>query len=147
MKSFLLKDKKPICKWGMVPDETYFEGNVPEGYGLAICPNAPYVILDIDRHGEIDGFDNIPESILNELSTHFKYLTKGNGVHVWLKYTGFEELMNKTSGLGIDLRTHKGYVKWYLEGDIRDYLHLVNETSSKLNEWLESLFLGINHKK
>lgn len=147
MKSFLLKDKKPICKWGMVPDETYFEGNIPEGYGLAICPHSPYVILDIDRHGDVNGFDNIPENIFKELSFHFSYQTKNDGCHTWLKYTGTKNLLNKTSGLGIDLRTSNGYVKWYLNGDIRDYIGKVKETSLALNQWLESLFLRANHEK
>ena len=62
MKSFLLKEKFPICKWGMIPNETYFEGVVPDGYGLAISPHHPYIILDIDQHGTINGFDNIPFS-------------------------------------------------------------------------------------
>jgi len=147
MKTFLLKDKKPIVKWGMVPDETYFEGNIPEGYGLAVCPNPPYVILDIDRHGDIDGFTNIPEHLMDELREHFRYDTKNMGKHIWLKYTGTEHLMNKTSGLGIDLRTSNGYVKWYLDADIRKYIKDIKPTSKKLNEWLESLFLGVNHEK
>jgi hypothetical protein len=147
MKSFLLKDKKPICKWGMVPDETYFEGIIPNGYGLAICPNKPYIILDIDKHGDINGFDNIPSELLLDLSEHFCYDTKGNGRHIWLKYTGDKHLMNKPSGLGIDLRTENGYVKWYLDADIRKYIHLVKETSHELNLWLESLFLGVNSKQ
>ena len=116
MKSFLLKDKKPIVKWSMVPDETYFEGEVPQGFGLAICPNDPYVILDIDRHGGINGFSNIPNHLKPELNRAFSYTTKNNGMHVWLKYTGTKKLLNKTSGLGIDLRTSNGYVKWYLYG-------------------------------
>lgn len=145
MKSFLLKDKKPIVKWGMIKDETYFEGNVPEGYGLAICPHDPYIILDIDRHGEIDGFDNIPEDITKELLTneHFRYATKNNGSHIWLKYIGTKKLLNKTSGKGIDLRTSNGYVKWYLDKDIRNYIHLIKDTSLELNIWLESLFQGV----
>lgn len=143
MKSFLLKDKKPIVKWGMVPDETYFEGNVPDGYGLAVCPHNPYMILDIDKHGDINGFDNIPFGIKKELESTLGYDTKNNGRHYWLKYTGNKELMNKTSGLGIDLRTHKGYVKWYLPGDIRGYVDSIKPTSGMMNKWLESLFLGI----
>ena len=141
MKSFLLKEKKPFVKWGMIPDEIYFEGNIPHGYGLAICPHDPYIILDIDRHGDIDGFENVPNNILNEIHNHhFSYPTKNNGLHVWLKYTGFETLMNKASGLGIDLRTHKGYVKWYLDADIRKYIHQVKTTSPDMNKWLEKLF-------
>lgn len=145
MKSFLLKDKKPIVKWGMIKDETYFEGDVPERYGLAICPHDPYIILDIDRHGEIDGFNNIPENITKELLTneHFRYATKNNGSHIWLKYTGTKKLLNKTSGKGIDLRTCNGYVKWYLDKDIRNYIHLIKNTSLELNIWLESLFQGV----
>jgi len=140
VKSFLLKNKKPIIKWSLVKDETYFEGNVPEGFGLAICPNAPYVILDIDDHEGKCGFNNIPYLIQIELAEHFGYQTNSGGQHIWLKYTGNQELANKTSGLHIDLRTHNGYVKWYLDGDIRDYINEVKETSKRLNKWLEELF-------
>jgi len=141
MKSFLLKGKTPICKWSMIPDEVYFEGEIPKGYGLAICPHNPYVILDIDKHGKINGIDNVPLEIYNELfKIHFRYKTKNNGYHVWLKYTGNKVLLNKTSGLGIDLRTEKGYVKWYLDKDIRSYINSIRETSNKLNNWLEKLF-------
>jgi len=143
MKSFLLKDKRPTIKWGMLKDETYFEGEVPEGYGLAISPHDPYIILDIDRHGEIDGFDNIPEDITKELLGHFRYATKNNGSHIWFRYSGTKKLLNKTSGKGLDLRTSNGYVKWYLDNDIRSYIHLVMDTSPKLNIFLESLFQGV----
>lgn len=147
MKSFLLKDKQPILKWSMVPDEVYFEGKVPDGYGLAICPNAPYIILDVDMHGDVDGFKNLPMYLSKELYSSLNYPTKNNGRHFWLKYTGNENLMNKASKLGIDLRTHKGYVKWYLDKDIRNYIHLINETSVDLNLWLESLFCGVLNNK
>ena len=140
MKSFLLKDKRPTIMWGKILHGSFFEGNVPEGYGLAICPSEGYVILDIDRHGSINGFDNVPLDIKSLLEAHFSYPTKNNGMHVWLKYTGDKALVNKASGLGIDLRTHKGYVKWYLPGDVRDYMDSIKETCSVMNEWLEKLF-------
>lgn len=140
MRSFLLKEKKPILKWGQIPDEKYFEGEIPQGYQLAISPSKPYVILDIDRHGDVNGFDNIPSELLLDLSQHFCYNTKGNGRHIWLKYAGDKHLMNKSSGLGIDLRTEKGYVVWYLPKDIRSHLQEVKETSKELNQWLEKLF-------
>jgi hypothetical protein len=141
MKSFLLKDKTPICKWGMIPDNIFFEGEIPEGYGLAISPHHPYIILDIDRHGEINGFLNIPEDLRRKLFIdHFNYKTKNNGLHVWIRYSGHKSLLNKTSGLGIDLRTNKGYVKWYMDGDIRKYINRIKDSSEELNLWLEKLF-------
>lgn len=143
MRTFLLKGKAPICKWGMIPDETYFEGSVPKGYGLAICPHNPYIILDIDNHGDIVGMDNIPIKLKKEIFSTFGYNTK-SGYHAWFKYSGKKHLMNKTSGLGIDLRTSNGYVKWYLDGDIRNYIHLVKETSVNNNKWLEKLFSNEN---
>lgn len=147
MKSFLLKGKKPIIKWGNIPDEIYFEGEIPQGYSLAICPHAPYIIIDVDKHGDISGFDHIPPGIKNILEETLNYETKNNGKHYWFKYTGDKKLMNKASGLGIDLRTEKGYVKWYLPTDIRDYKHLIKDSSEYLNEWLENLFLtGPMHK-
>lgn len=141
MKSFLTKGKRPIIKWGMLPNETYFEGEVPEGFSLAVSPWASdYVIVDVDRHGNKNGFDHLPKEIQEELSKSLNYKTKNDGAHYWVKYTGSRPLSNKTSGLGIDLRTRKGYVIWYPKKDIRDCLHLIKESSAELNEWLEKLF-------
>jgi hypothetical protein len=140
MKSFLLKGKRPIIKWGMLPDETYFEGTVPESFSLAVTPSEGYVVIDIDRHGNIDGEKNIPDDLRMEIFGTLNYETKNNGYHCWFKYTGNKPLGNKTSGLGIDLRTHKGYVVYYPDNDIREQLHLIKETSPRLNKWLERLF-------
>jgi hypothetical protein len=140
MKSFLLKDKTPIVKWGLLPNETYYEGKIPEGYQLAVTPSEGIVIIDVDRHGDKDGFENIPWEIQKELSYTFSYMTKNNGKHFWIKYSGDKPLGNKTSGLSIDLRTHKGYVVYYPDNDIREQLHLVEESSLELNRWLEKLF-------
>ena len=113
---------------------------MPDGYSLAICPHSPYIILDVDRHGKINGFNNIPEELGGELSMTLSYETKNHGRHFWFKYSGDKILANKASGLGIDLRTHKGYVVWYMEKDVRSYMHRIKETSSELNIWLEKLF-------
>lgn len=140
MRSFLLRDKRPIIKWGKIPEEYYFEGDIPEGYSLAISPHDPYIIIDVDRHGDIDGFDNIPGIILSELENTLHYPTKNNGMHYWIKYTGSETISNKVSGLGLDIRSHKGYVRWYLPGDIRNYIHLVQSSSDILNNWITKVF-------
>jgi hypothetical protein len=140
MKTFLGKNKKPIIKWGMLPDETYFKGKVPEGYTLLTTPSKGYIVIDIDKHGNVNGFDNIPEKMLIEFSKTLNYDTKNNGLHVWFKYTGKQKLANKTSGLGFDLRTHKGYVVWYKDKDIRSYKHLIKKTSPEVNKWLEKHF-------
>ena len=142
MKSFLLKGKKPIIKWGSLPNNTFFEGKVPEGYSLAVSPwgHDNYIIVDVDRHGDIDGFKNIPVHLESQLSKTLNYATKNNGRHYWFKYTGDKILANKASGLGIDLRTNKGYVVWYPKTDIRDRLDEIKETSHRTNEWLEKLF-------
>lgn len=144
MRSFLLKVKKPILKWGKIPEETYFEGEIPQGFSLAVSPHAPYIVLDVDRHGDIDGFDNVPKEFYKEMNATYSYGTKNNGKHFWLKYSGDKQLMNKASGLGIDLRSSKGYVVFYpaLEGkgDIRDHIYKIKETSEQLNIFLESLF-------
>jgi hypothetical protein len=140
MKSFLLKGKQPIVKWGMLPNNIYFEGNVPEGYNLAVSPSDKYIVIDVDRHGDSDGFKNIPEDIILELEKTLSYNTKNNGKHYWLEYFGGKPLANKTSGLGYDLRTNRGYVVWYDKRDIRNCLHLINKTSENLNIWLETWF-------
>lgn len=146
MKSFLLKDNHPIIKWGvLLPDEVYFEGTVPEGFQLAVSPwNSDYIIVDIDnKPGKINGFENIPQNIYKVLMESFHYNTK-SGMHVWLKYIGSKELKNCATKYGLDLRTKKGYVKWYLPGDIRDYINQIEPTTEELNLWLESLFCGVN---
>lgn len=140
MKSFLLKGKVPIVKWSYIPNETYFEGDIPDGFSLAVSPSEGYIVIDVDRHGDINGFDNIPKKLFNELESTLQYNTKHNGCHYWFKYTGNKPLGNKTSGLSIDLRTHKGYVVYYPKNDIREQLYLIKETSKELNKWLEKLF-------
>lgn len=141
MKSFLCRGKRPIIRWSQLPDETYFEGKLPEGYSLAIMPSDNYIIVDIDRHGDIDGFNSIPKNLTEELNKTLCYKTKNNGMHYWFRYTGIKSLANKTSGVGIDLRVgYKGYVIWYPKKDIRDCLDEINETSEELNKWLEKLF-------
>ena len=144
MKSFLLKGKKPIIRWSLLPDNVFFEGKVPDGFNLAVSlwGYEGYVVVDVDRHGEINGFDNIPVDLCPELNTTYNYKTKNNGMHYWFKYTGNKPLGNKTSGLGIDLRTNKGYVVWYPKEDIRDVVKSgqINNTSEEMNKWLEKLF-------
>jgi len=140
MKSFLLKNKKPIIKWGMLPDNVFFKGNVPEGFSLAICPSENYIILDVDRHGNIDGFKNIPIHLQKELDATLHYRTKNNGMHFWFKYSGKKPLANKASGQGIDLRTKKGYAVWYPKTDFKTHINEINETTIVMNEWLEKLF-------
>lgn len=141
MKTFLVKEKKPIIKWGMLPENTFYEGEIPDGYNLCISPSIGIVVIDVDNHGNINGFDNIPHDLRNELHESLNYKTKNKGMHFWFKYTGKKELANKTSNLGIDLRVGgKGYAVWYRNDDIRDNIHLINKSSKKLNKWLEKLF-------
>lgn len=145
MKTFLLKDKKPISKWGSIPDGYFFEGEIPEGYSLAVCPGKGYIVLDVDRKGDIYGLDNIPAHILRRLESSFNYPTK-SGRHFWLKYTGKNKLLNKTTKYGLDLRTDVGYVRWYPEEDIRNVLDKISPTDRVLNNWLNDLF-GYNKIK
>ena len=148
MKSFLLKDNKPIVKWSMVPNNTFFEGAIPEGYALAVAPSDNYIILDVDVKNDKNGFDFIPSEILIELERSFNYFTKSGGQHYWINYTGDKTLLNKATKYGLDLRVARGsyamgYVKYPHNIDIRQCIHLINESSSELNTWLESLFQGV----
>jgi len=140
MKSFLVRGKRPIIKWGMLPDGIFYEGEVPEGFKLAVCPTKGFVIVDVDKHGDKNGFKNLPNEIKKELKKSLTYQTKNGGRHYWIKYTGKEYLGNKASSLGIDLRTHKGYVVWYPKRDVRDSIKEVKDSSPELNIWLESIF-------
>lgn len=151
MKSFLLKENKPIVKWGLIPDETYFEGTIPEGYALAVCPSANIVILDVDNKNGKCGYENIPMLIQMELDNTFHYKTKSGGAHYWVEYTGNKELLNTSTKYGLDLRIGAkpgnagGYVKYHHNIDIRECRHLIKKSSDKLNKWLESLFMGVNN--
>ena len=148
MKSFLLKNNVPIVKWGLIPDNTFFQGNVPDGYDLAVCPSGSYVILDVDVKDDKNGFNHIPEEDLKELNYSFHYNTKSGGAHYWLDYTGDKILLNKSTPLGLDLRIGKnektgnngGYVKYRYNKDIRECTHLIKKTGKELNEFLEKLF-------
>lgn len=146
MKSFLLKDNKPIVKWGMLPDNTFFEGAIPEGYSLATCPSGNIVILDVDVKNNKDGYSNIPHLIQMEIDGSFNYKTKSGGGHYWLEYTGNQLLKNTSTEYGLDLRIGAkgnnagGYVKYHHNIDIRKCVHLIKPTSEKLNKWLEKLF-------
>lgn len=140
MRSFLLKDKKPLMRWGLIPDGYMYKGEIPEGYNLAISPSPGYIVVDIDNHGDKNGFDIIPPVLMRELTGTLHYNTKNDGMHCWFKYTGTRKLANKTSNQGIDLRTEKGYVVWWHNKSIEDCLEDIKESSEQLNVWLESLF-------
>lgn len=132
----------------MLPEGTLYQGNIPEGFDLAINPHQPYIVVDVDRHGKKDGFLNIPEHLKAELKATLNYPTKNNGLHAWFYYSGNKVLANKASNLGIDLRTgnaddyNGGYVKWHPRNEYRieDVLWQAKETSKAMNIWLEGLF-------
>jgi hypothetical protein len=141
MRTFLLKDKVPICKWGLLPDGIIYKGKIPDGYNLAISPSPGYVIIDVDNHeGKKNGFDIIPPYILREMLATLHYKTKNSGMHCFFRYTGSKKLGNKTCGKGIDLRTEKGYVVWWHNKPIEECLHEIKDSSELMNNWLEGLF-------
>jgi hypothetical protein len=157
MRTFLVKDKKPICSWGNLRNNTFFEGVVPDGYKLAINPTYGIIVIDVDvdldKEPFKNGFDNIPIEILKELGTTYNYYTKRGGAHFWFKYTGDKELPNKASNLSIDLRVgytknnNGGYAIYYPANqgdDIRNHLHKIKETSPELNKWIEEVFYYVN---
>ncbi len=133
--------------WGNLPDNVFFEGTVPENYQLFVCPGK-YIVLDIDvdEKNNKNGFENVPMLIQEEIDKSYNYFTKREGKHYWLLYTGNKVLANKTSGFSIDLRVGQkpgnagGYVVYYPDNDIRNQTDLINETSVRLNTWLEKLF-------
>ena len=163
MKSFLLKNGTPIVKWGLIPNNTFYIGEIPEGYALAVCPSENIVILDVDEKNGKSGHKHIPKyskfkkfifklfkiqktDILNELKNTFNYKTKSGGSHYWVKYTGNKILLNTSTKYGLDLRIGAkpgncgGYVKYHHNVDIRECVHLIKESSNELNLFLEKLF-------
>jgi hypothetical protein len=149
--------KKPSCNWGFLKLNTYYEGNLPKGFNLAINPTPGIIIVDVDadeKKGK-NGFENIPWDIYCELLTTYFYDTKRGGKHFWFKYSGNKKLLNKASNQSIDLRvgptldsndkitSNGGYAIYYpanLEDDIRNHLNEIKETSEEMNKWLEILF-------
>ena len=154
MKTFLLKNNIPTIKFSMIPNNIFFEGKLPgKEYSLALCPtNEKMVIVDIDCKPEkINGYNNVPKDIFEELLKSYNYKTKSGGMHIFLYYTGNQMLKNTSTKYGIDLRIGKcektgnngGYVRYYPAeqgDDIRNHIHEIQETSLGLNKWLEDLF-------
>ena len=149
MKSFLLINGSPTVKWGSIPSNYYYEGNIPEGYDLAVAPTDNYIVVDVDKKNDKNGFDNIPIDIFLLLKETYHYNTKSGGAHFWLNYTGDKILKNTSTKYGIDLRIGAkdgnagGYVKFWpaLKGDdIRNHVDEIKESSIEMNKWLEKLF-------
>lgn len=146
MKSFLLKQGKPQIRWGLLPDGVFFEGALPEGYDLALCPSDNYVILDVDVKNGKDGFASIPMLVLQELDETFNYFTRSGGRHYFIEYTGDKTLINRATEYGLDLRVGRrgdnagGYVKYVHTEDIRDCISRIQKSSPNLNAFLEKLF-------
>ena len=148
--------KKPSCNWGALKLDTYYFGELPKGFNLAINPTPGIIIVDVDIDEEKgkNGFGNIPTNILIELHNSYHYDTKRGGSHIWLKYSGNKELLNKASNQSIDLRVgpkvvdnkivnNGGYAIYYPANqgdDIRNHLDEIKETSEEMNKWLEQLF-------
>jgi hypothetical protein len=149
MKSFLLKSGHPVIKFSLLPDNTFYEGIIPEGFDLAICPsNEKQVILDVDLKNGKDGYSNIPMLIMLELQDTFNYKTKSGGAHYYLNYTGNKLLKNCATEYGLDLRIGAnkatknagGYVKYNGSIPVKEIEPLIKQTSPNLNLWLEKLF-------
>ena len=155
MKTFLLKNNKPTIMWSLLQDNTFFEGTIPEGYALAVCPSENIVILDVDVKNNKNGFESIPVKILAQLEKTFNYNTKSGGAHYFIRYTGNKLLKNCSTKYGLDLRIGKnnetgnngGYVKYVHTKDIRECVHLIKESNEELNLFLENLFMGVNYEK
>jgi hypothetical protein len=155
MKSFLLKSNKPTVLWSLVPDNCFYVGKLPgEDYSLAISPgNSNIVIVDCDVKNNKNGYDFIPSNILDELKNSFWYNTKSGGAHFFVKYSGNKILKNCSTQLGLDLRRGSvkgnagGYVKYNGIIPVNEIESLIKESSQQLNEFLESLFLGVNYEK
>ena len=151
MKSFLLRNNYPTIKFSMLPDNCFYEGDLPgKDYDLAVCPtNHKQVILDIDcKPGKDIGYYNIPEDIYLELMQSFHYLTKSGGMHIFLNYSGNKLLKNCSTKYSLDLRigTCKetnnagGYVRYNGSIPANEIEPLIKSTSPKINEFLEKLF-------
>lgn len=149
--------KKPSCNWGALRLDTYYFGELPKGWNLAINPTPGIIIVDVDVDVEKNknGFNNIPSNVTAELFSTYGYSTKRGGNHYYFKYSGDKELLNKASNQSIDLRvgptldnngkilSNGGYAIYYPANngdDIRNHLNEIKETSEEMNKWLESLF-------
>jgi len=155
MKSFLLNSKTntPTIKWSMLENGVFYEGSVPDGYSLAVCPSENIIIIDVDVKNNKNGYKNIPINHYLELDKTFCYNTGSGGKHYFIRYTGDKTLMNTSTSLGLDLRIGAkpgnagGYVRYQHHTDIRQCIHLIKESSNELNQFLEKLFCGVNNGK
>lgn len=156
MKSFLLHKNHPVIKFSMLPDNVFFEGELPgEDYALAVCPtNEKMVVVDVDVKNGKNGYENIPTLIQMELDNTFNYKTKSGGAHYFLGYNGNKLLKNCATEYGLDLRIGAnketgnagGYVKWNCNKHPKECIHLIKESSERMNKWLEKLFSTIENK-
>lgn len=134
----------------MLPDNIFYEGEIPSGYSLAVCPtDEKMVIVDIDcKSGKVSGYDNIPKEILSSFMKSFWYHTKSGGMHIFLNYTGEKVLKNCATKYGLDLRIGPnketknagGYVRWNSDLYPRDCISLIKNTTEQENKFLEQLF-------
>lgn len=147
MKSFLLnKDYTPVVRWGLIKNNVYFQGEIPEGMHLACSPSDNIVIIDIDNKNGKNGFEHISINILKELRSSLYYNTKSGGAHCFIEYTGNKILKNMSTEKGIDLRIAAkgkncgGYVRWQHNIRPEECIHLIKKSSKELNIFLEDLF-------
>lgn len=150
MKSFLLYNNVPQVKWSLIPDNCFYEGELPKGkYALAVCPtNEKQMILDVDVKNGKNGFKYIPKTILAKLKSTFNYSTKSGGHHYFMNYTGNKILKNTSTSKGLDLRIGAnkktknagGYVKYNGSIPVKQIEPLIKSTSPRINLFLEKLF-------
>ncbi len=139
MKSFLLRNGSPTIKFSLLSNNIFFEGDIPDGFDLAVAPSDNYIVIDVDVKNGKDGFNHIPIDIKLELWETFNYKTKSGGAHFWIKYLGGKTLMNTSTKYGLDLRIGAkgsnagGYVKYHHNIDIRECVHLIKDSSNELN--------------
>lgn len=150
MKSFLLNSQNtPIIRWSLLENGIFYQGEIPKGFGLAICPtNERQVILDVDVKNGKNGFNYIPSVVLAELELTFNYSTKSGGHHYFLNYSGSKLLMNTSTSKGLDLRIGAnkktknagGYCKYNGNIPVEQIEPLIKKTSPRMNLFLEKLF-------
>ncbi len=110
-----MRDKVPVTSNGFkdaTRDKEQIELWFADGdLNIGIALPEHIVVLDIDRHGDVDGWETVQKHGL-ELPLTWRAVTGGNGSHFWFRLPdGVRSRSTKRPDMpGIDIKGHGGYV-------------------------------------
>ena len=87
-------------------------GNTLVNFGIATGEVSDLIVLDVDRHGLVDGMDTLKEweSKHGALPPTVRVLTGGGGEHIYFRYPKGHRVPSRRVGAGIDMKADGGIV-------------------------------------